>query len=209
MKKIAKPLSKSYLPIALTKNDLIEIERNLRNICTKIDIEADGYAFSSIQELLNELPSRRLYELELTGHAPFVSMTFDKMTARLYVNSEAPASSGLFFELDRFLQTKQRWPGFMYTYVFVWAINAILILNAFQPIIQSKLREIILVPLSIWVFWACFVRLKLQSHVTTRESSNEGFFVRNSDSILTNVLTAVLSVALGVVGTILTQKYLK
>jgi hypothetical protein len=187
MKKKPAPLTKSYMPIVLWRDDLEHIISAMASRGSTVEIEAGEYSFETVHELAEHSGvNHPLTTLTISGRQPYVNVDLDRTSARLYVGADNNAT-GIFFEIDKVLAARQRrWP-FLYSYWFMWLIiigNAawpIFVRNAFA--VEAPLSSIASgVALLGWMGWMNFIRLRRHTTIRLeRRTASKPFLQRNKD----------------------------
>jgi hypothetical protein len=210
MKKIGKSLSKNYLPVKLYLNDLFNIEDILKMYSNSIEIEAEGYQYSSIKELSEQLNINQITELKIIMSQPYTEINFYQQWAYIFVVADDIRGARLFIKLDELLKNKRRPLCFFYNYFFINFIwTFIFSLNFFVD--KYRIPYILLCVLGgFWIIWAIFVRMRRHSLIIiAKDNGFVKFWMRKKDDIIINIMTALIAAALGVFGTLLVQHFTK
>jgi hypothetical protein len=208
MRELDKPISKEYLPLTLFRDDLESIERVLKQSTEAVEIEAGGFQFDSIDELITKLSDRRVREMEIRASRPYIRIELAPMWAKLYVGSSANASAGPFYRLDQVLRRARRrlWP--LYSFYFVWIVNGALWVSIPLRPKVSRAATIVFTATSLaWVVWTVYVRLRRHSTIILIPRGSASFWVRKKDELLLAVVSALLGAILGAAGVLLVRYF--
>jgi hypothetical protein len=216
MKRNPKPLTKAYLPLVLWREDLDEIASILQRREAVIQFEADDYSFEKLEELETHFGSKDKNELKIASAEPYVSIELGPRGARLYVSASSSDASGVFFELDKVLTTRQRRFPALYTFWFTCLFgpivaNTINLINIYTNLPRSIALASSLVSLVIvtWTFWVLYIRRWWHSVIRMRRRSATVSFVhRNKDRLVVAIIAAIVGAVLGVVALKLWEIYI-
>ncbi len=212
MKRIDKSISKNYFPVRLQLDDLEELERTLLEKGSgKVALQVGDYSFDSVADLESNRTGEIFHDVEIKKTDPYFSIELKRLWARVYVGSSEPESAGIFYNLNQLLERRQRSLGFLYSYYFIWILNAILLLSNLLtakkliPLAVANGLSVFGLTLVIWILW---VRLWHYSTIVAKHKRDvTGFFARNRDSLIVAIVAAIIGALLGVVGTLLISKY--
>src|SRR5437870_2543030 len=181
MKRIDKSISKNYFPLILRLDDLEEIEGILlEKGSTEVSLQVGDYRFDSVADLESNRKGDVFHDIEIKKIDPYLSVELKGLWARVYVGSSEPESAGVFYNIDQLLERRQRSLGFVYSYYFVWILNAILLLSGlltakkFVPFAVANGLSIFGLAVVIWI-----LRVRLWHYSTIVVKHNRdltGFF---------------------------------
>ena len=207
MEKIDQPLRKSYLPLSLYIEDLKALEDTLREVGAKVGINTTDHRFDSVAELKSECPVQKFHQLEVKAPDPYVSLELLSFSATLYVGSSKTVSAAVFYKLDTILTNARRRPYFLYSYPFLWL--SVLFPWLLGRFVRSEISIPLMLLILFWTIWGHFVRGSRHSTITLKSrAESRGFFSRNKDVLITNLISAVVGMILGIVGTLVVSHLL-
>jgi hypothetical protein len=224
MKKITKSWSKRYGSLKIFRDDIEEINGIIiseieqkdgpdswRN---KLTIEANEFILDGISELV-KIKGNYLSTLEFRAGSFELSLSLRTQGAYLKVqNSDNTKLMGIAMRIDAVLQKRLRFIGYFNNGLGHLALFMLsLFLLCFMVVLALIHFNIYLLILLGLITTLGFVgNWYLDHHASkiclcySHEESN--FFVRNKDKILVNIVTAVFSFLLGIIGTLSTQAIL-
>jgi hypothetical protein len=209
MKKLDQSISQSYLPIKLYLDDLLEVQRILRESSKDMQLKSSGYSFDSIEEMASTLGKQEVFELEMHSSSPDSRIEFTRLWAKVYVASSAITSAGMFHSIDHVIAKSRRPLSFIYSFYTIWGINIFSIVST--PL--AKLFELPFINnLSLGgfvvLFWVLFVRLRRHSTIVlTPRNASRTFWSRNKDEIIIALISATVGALLGILGTVIAKKW--
>jgi hypothetical protein len=205
--KINKPQTKSYNPVKVYLDDLIEIESLFTPL---IEIFTEDYRYNTIQELVNHVgTSQKIKYLTikpLTHPKVLIELRPDRVT--LDVGSSDIASTGLFHKLDSILRGCQL-PITQYYYLLLYISTTIASASLFQ-FASITLRDIISLDLALFFILICASLLRDHYKprraliILQRKSELRSFWQRNKDDLWKNVFSFILGVIAALIGKYLT-----
>jgi hypothetical protein len=226
MRKCERAWTKKYRPLKLFKDDIEEIIKIITTESTKtsnsqkkttghdIDISIDGFQLDNPEEL-NDVKKDRIKELNITAALCSLQLYFGYSSAKIYIGNEDDTRlMGIANRIDKVLQGRQRLFGFICSNFSGWlslsvmtGLCVFLLLAAItMPSLPIYISFVGLLVINI-VAYAYYVYLS--THFTTIRMfysyEKASFFERNKDAILVNLMTGVVGLLLGVIGTLLVQ----
>ena len=216
MKRNPKPLTKYYMPLVLWREDLDEIASILQRREAVIQFEADDYSFEKLEELETHFGSKDKNELKIASAEPYVSIELGPRGARLYVSASSSDASGVFFELDKVLTTRQRRFPALYTFWFIcllgiFGANTITFIINYtnSPRSIALAWSFIYLVIFAWTYWVLYIRMRWYSVIRMRRrATSESFVHRNKDQLTVAIIAAIVGAALGVVALKLWEIYI-
>lgn len=214
MEKLKKHISKEYLPVKIYIDDLEKIVAVLDDNSIKYSIETDFYKYDNLTELIKYSTDKAHKNLKIQTSNPYMTIEFHKMWAKIYVSVDDMLTTGLFHKIDEIINQSRRLIPFFYSYYFVWIVNILLpIENALINRDGKLFHEYIDTTLYIlWILWLArttYIRLVKHSSIQLIKKEHvSSFFQRKRDDLILALLSALVGAILGVIGTILTTKFL-
>lgn len=204
MERIDESPSKQYLPLVIFLDDLQAIERFLKDSCSSVRFEAAGYRFDSWDEFVSQTKMTNLRTVDVVAHDPFVHIDLERMWANLRVGTSADQGAAIFYKLDHLLSQRLRTLKWLYSYQFIFAMNAIVWLwNRFIPKSQIGLGLSASLASFAWVLWVLFIRIYRHSIIILKRRGEQGsFFERNKDNLVVAVIAAAVGALIGVAATV-------
>ncbi len=203
MKKLERPIAKSYPPLNLFREDLEAIEEVLKRdaqgfCCGALDVQYD-----SIAELVEHRGEGALSELVISAREPYLSVDLGKLWAKLYVGSNSNANAGVFYQIDEILTKTRRklWP--LYSYYTTWILNGAIIGCAL--FVKHPIDLVVTGVLISWVLWVSYVRMRRHATIYLSRRLALNFWGRRKDDVILALISAVIGAILGAVGTLLVQ----
>jgi|GEM_PF-4265298 hypothetical protein len=213
MKRINEPLLRKYSPIRVFVDQLEAIEELLLVEKSGYKIVSKSLEFSNVKELCKKYENESITDLKISSSSPYVTLELHKLWTRLYVGSNNNLGAGLFYKLDRIILTTTRKPSFLYSDYTLWV--GYIGFFVFRLLLHGVISQIVLYFYCLflaWTVWVFYIRLFKHSEIVlSKRHDVKGFLKRNGDQIIVNLVTATVSAALGVLGTIFAYKigYLK
>lgn len=214
MEKLNKHISKDYLPVKIYLDDLEKIVAVLDDNSIKYFIETVDYKFDNLTELINAVPDQELKSIKIDTSNPHMTIEFHQKWAKIYVSVDNMLTTGLFHEIDTIINHSKRFIPFLYSYYFVCIINILLLIgNVFMNRNEQLFPEYIVMTLNVisflWIAYVIYIRLVKHSSIRIiKEEHVSNFFKRKRDDLILVLLSALVGAILGIVGTILTTKFL-
>jgi hypothetical protein len=211
IKRNPSPHTKSFPPLVLWRDDIEEIASVLKAHGSTVEIFAGEFAFEAVDELVERFGMiHPIFDLKMSGHPPYTSIDLNRFQSRLYVSGDSNGS-GVFFEVSKILAARQRWFSVLYSQWFIWTI---ITLNIVLPLVLTSLRlspAYWVVGLNVVVLscisWAAFVNVRRHSVIhLERRIETKSFLQRKKDDIATIIISAIVGVTLGIIGTKLADK---
>ena len=179
-----------------------------------MQFDACDYSFEALDELEKHFGSKDNIDLNIKSAKPYVSISLGKREARLYVDGSSPDLSGIFFELDKVLTSRQRRFPALYTFWFLLLINifttatTIFIFNNIKlPWDITLTWSPISLVASAWGLWILYMRMWRHSVIRMQHRATANSFVRrNKDQLAVTIIAAIVGAVLGIVGTKLIEK---
>jgi hypothetical protein len=166
-----------------------------------VQFEAGDYSFETLNELETHFGVKDKNEFKIASTEPYVSIELGPNRARLYVSANSRDASGVFFELDKVLTTRQRRFPALYTFWFTCLFgpivaNTINLINIYTNLPRSIALASSLVSLVIvtWTFWVLYIRMWWHSVIRMRRRSATVSFVHRNKEIIAAIVGAVLGV---------------
>jgi hypothetical protein len=210
MKTINESIDKYYSPIKVHIDDLNEIERIIKESCAGVEVDAAGFKFDSITEMVENLRGRSIIGVKITTSKPYATIDFMKLYTHLYVSSSDTLGSGLFHKLDQIVRRTRRPLWFFYTSYFAWGLGILLPVISSFILTDSKYYYTFVSLVFAWILWVVYVRLQRQSLVIlTAQSSLGNLWTRKKDEIVIAVISAAIGAILGIIGTVLVNQLSK
>jgi hypothetical protein len=186
MEILKKTISKEYLPVVLYLDDIEKILSVLLEFGNNnLEIKTKDYGFNDIKEFEKQYLNQNIKYLDIKLSNPYITLSFDKTSSKVYFSSDDSTLSGAFFKIDKIISNAQRKPSFLYSYTYIIGIFIFLeILSNFN--ILDKIYEIPLILLFfIWYLWMAYTRLFNSSSIVVNKRSNvQKFFSKNRDFII-------------------------
>lgn len=208
MNKIIKSISKNYLPVIIDINileKLIELF-DLANI--KYFIETENYRYDSLNSLINSKNENKISSLSIYTIDTYISIRFDKLWATVYISSDDPYASGLFYKIDTIINESKRRFSIIYSYYFIWSLiiayNIFDIINNQNQFVSKKVELYFLIIYILYVIRALYIRLFSHSTIQMIKKRQVGtFFYRKRDDLILMVISAII----GAIVTVFVMKY--
>lgn len=224
MEKIKESWRKEYKPVKLFKDDVEKIinivDKEFRETATvsgdkDVTIVVDEFRLDNMEEL-SEIKAEVTNKLYISADCSSLQLNLHGSGTTLYVHDKEDARlMGIASMIDEIIQEKQRrFFALVCTELraFVISILASLLAGVFlvfavfsRSFILTSLFVICLI--MIVVDYAC--HSYISRHFSTIEMAysyeRSNFFKRNRDTILVGVIVSIVSLALGVLGTLLVQ----
>ena len=195
-------LSKSFGPLVLWLDDLEDIEARLQAYNPKLNIETEEYQFDSIAEFAEHFGGTVQRSLQITTSYPsFVSIELTPMSATMSVSTSGENASGVFYDLNEILSSRQRGVPWLYSYWFLWIVVGISwVSTSWLPVNIDNWFHFFLFPFLIWILWIPYVRARRYSLIRVEhKGAAKSFLQRNRDQLAVAVIAASLGAVLGAI----------
>ncbi len=116
MKRKSGGFIKDYGAVKIWLEDLFEIESILRKLCRSTNIQTKKYEFDSVQELLDQSHDKVIYEIEIEGNEPHITLDFRRQNISLYGSSDDHALLGAVHQIEEVLNRSSRKPALLYKF---------------------------------------------------------------------------------------------
>jgi hypothetical protein len=214
-KKLDRALSKDYPPLIVYRDDLEEIEQEIKDARAPEDneglskflppyaVECGESSYDSVAELPQD---SRVREVKIEGWRPRVSVELGRGVAKLYVGSSGNESAGLFHKLD-VIMTRCRRTVFRWTSIYVFGAAMLIgvLSYALRGPAQIVAVSIQLLLLAYGTLMSCFDIWRHSNIVLHGRRGALGFFQRKGDDLRLSFVSAVVGAILGVAGTLIVQ----
>jgi len=205
MKRKGESLGVHCKPVVLHREDVLRLHEILADgDQRKVDVEADGYMFDDLHELL-EKGGHQVDTLQLKTSSPYVSLKIESKSIWLYASSDDAESRGLYEQLREYVsgRRRRRWLTSTLAGVLAWVAMALMVavdaIDVATKVAETALLVSTCALLAVfWVWWVLWFTNKSLINLTSRGES-PGFWQRNRDSILVSLGTTVVGVLLGIV----------
>jgi hypothetical protein len=205
MKRKGESLGVHCKPVVLHREDVLRLHEILADgDQRKVDVEADGYMFDDLHELLGK-GGHQVDTLQLKTSSPYVSLKIESKSIWLYASSDDAESRGLYEQLREYLsgRRRRRWLTGTVATVIAWTAVALMLLNAAIDAATKVAETAFFVSLIVliavyWVWWIARITNRSLIYLTSG-SDSPGFWQRNKDSVLVSLGTTVVGVVLGIV----------
>lgn len=217
MKKVTRPWENRYRHLKLYKNDVEEIINFVHTeLATDARIEIDEFILEDVRQL-NEIEKETVHKLSISAGGISFRMHFGPTIAYLEIYDENDNQlRGVASRIDAILREKQGLLSLIFCGSKAWILTATLGLctGIFLPLaFLSKVRIysiILFMALAIaWILYFIFVRY-FATHTTIIHmcypSEKQNFFKRKKDDILVGVIISIVSLIVGILGTLLIQR---
>ena len=224
MRKINQAWEKQYNPLKLFKEDIEKIisiiTTGLKEINTpegwenKLDIRTDKFELDNLSEL-SEIKEKFLRELSILVGDEHIQLKLGRTTAHLRIKDEENTTlMGIGNRIDAILRMRER------SFKFLHSFSGRLLVTlsaAFVSGFGYGLKSFSRTPLPILLFATGITisvmipvyTLYTATHRSTIEMvysyGKRNFFIRNKDNILVGVIVSIISIILGVFGTLFVQ----
>jgi hypothetical protein len=208
--------TKEFAPLILWRDDIEKIVAILAQDGKDVEILASESSFENVAELAEHFGViRPLTDLRIAGMTPYAALSLSQFDARLLVSAD-DNGSGVFFELNKLLSSRQRrWP-FFYSQPFLWMLVVLnfilpkLALLAFGSNNGTYPALALTAAMISWMVWSLFINLRRHAVVRlTRHSESTSFFHRKKDELALVIISVVLGAVIGIVGTRVTDRIFK
>jgi hypothetical protein len=205
MERLDPSISRDYHPVVLHSDDLTEIVEILQEAGELPEISTTEYRFNSVAEVCDKYQSGRLTLLSIKSRLPYVSLELTRSGSRLYVGSSRPEAAGLFWKIDAILRRSQRQATWIYTFSGSISIAVLFGLGITPAFVFHLAAGLAAIALSgCWMIWFYMVMARFHSLIILAPRSEiGGFFKRNKDQLVLGLITALLGLIVGVIGTLL------
>lgn len=202
MEKLDKPLTKNYGPLVMWASDLAELLSELKD-CNNIEFVADDVKFDTVDEFVRESRGHSPSEVKIGASNPYLSVTLDRITAKLYVSSSQLLASGLFLRIDSILSRCERKPKFIYGIWWVWFSSSLVWIIFLPPLKPYSYLVVWFFGLYIpWLIYIAFLNIWRFSVIQPMHREERPSFIRrNLDGIVIAIISALLGAIGGVVAT--------
>lgn len=211
MKQIRKSWEKRYKSLKLFKDDIEKIINIITTEFTETErtIVIDEFELNKLEEL-SEINKDVVNNFKIFVATASLQLNLDCSCAYLIVDNENDTRLvGIASRIDEVLQKRQRFIGFAYGWIGVALIGQIgfFLTNAFLT------ATIVSVSLAVASLIICFVTIMSWSYIIRHVSTihmcysykKSNFFKRNKDRILVGVIVSIVSLILGIFGTLVVQ----
>ncbi|MBY0498927.1 MAG: hypothetical protein K2P74_04815 [Nitrosomonas sp.] len=195
MQKIDKHQSKSYGPLVLWRGDLENIFSIFGEASvSKINIESGDTKFDSPNEFLEHSSGDTISELKIFIHNPFIQIDLSKHWVRLFASSSDLQSAGLFSKVDSVLSDCERKPRFLHKYVWFFLFMTLTFSLSYFPIFKPFAYYVpaLLILVVFWSIYITFSNFKTSIIRIFHKKYRPNFFIRNRDSIVIAIFSALL-----------------
>jgi uncharacterized membrane protein SpoIIM required for sporulation len=218
MEKIPQSWEKNYKPLKLFKDDIEEIVKIITAgpAETDIHIEVDEFRLDNPSEL-NEIKKDIIKELYIGVETFMLQLRLGRKNAHLWVgDKDNTMLMGIAIRIDEILRKRQRFLGYLsfgirpqLTYFFLGFPIGVFLFLSFARTSHTPLFVLLLIAFLIIGLGGIAYFLYFQHHFSTIRMfysyEKPNFFKRNKDTILVNVIVSIVSLVVGVFGTLLAQ----
>jgi len=206
MERIKELKRKQFSPLVLWVDDIQRIEAVLSGfegfcwIC-------GNYKYERFAELVEHVGGEAIVQVEAECSNPYVSLDLDKGGASLYVYSNNENASLAFYEIAEILGKGQRFPKFIYNFIFLISIS-IFVQAAFW-LTENAWSLAALLAFFCWFLYAGIVDMRVHSKIFfNKRNEQKSFFVRNMDKIFVGAVCALLGAVASSLVTVLLPRYM-
>jgi hypothetical protein len=210
MKRVDENFSINYSPLVLDVNDIRELCDIIKSPDKSLQIKSGKFIYDDIDEFIEKNKDITLHELEILESSRYISLDFDRLSARLYTSSSSSENMGIVFALDSLLKKKTRKPLFIYTYWTV--ILSPSIYQIFSSFVFRNKPQFFWIDIFftfivfLFVLHICFVNVRKHSIIHVMDSRKLGFFKNNMEKIVVALISALVTATFGYFGPIVWQK---
>lgn len=217
MKKIHKPISKSYPPLRLFLEDIQGLEAVLaKGKNSTFQIQTSDHILNSSEELDTHHRDETLKELKIASTSPYVTLELRPSSIRVYCNDDDETlKNGIFKQVDDILENcvlKPRW-FFSVTYsnILFWVAFVVITILQIKDYIPSKIGTYLLLLALIYnIGILVFTQKSTSQIIVSKKKDKPSYFLRNWEKLSIEAIKLLLVFALGVLSQHLDQinKYL-
>jgi|ERR1700693_1837721 len=191
MKKISKDLGKTFRPIVLYREDLLEIHAVFTELSSEVKITCGEWQLDGLSELLT-WERGPISELRFRVSEPYVNLDLSPNNIWLYAGNETPAQRGIFEKLSSILTPRQiplSMPGATLIGLFCIVTGEIVM---FTPPMRAYLGWLLLAigNAVTWGAWWLYFKHRARIRITPRYEPR-GFWLRNRDEIIRALIAAL------------------
>ena len=106
MKKKNNSFSQNFPPVKINIDDIIRIIEIIETNCNNVEINIDDYVINEKKELY-EIPKEIIKKIEIKSSNPYISITFDKSSIRIYMAEASISNRGIFDAVRDIIQKNQ------------------------------------------------------------------------------------------------------
>lgn len=181
-----KSRSSELPPVVLWLDQLEQIFEHLPS-AADLSLRSGDYAFENLDDLKTSLRGRTIYELEISSLRPYFSLRFGRSLCRIYAGDRD--AYPIFYETERIIKQNQRKFPILYR-TLPWIV-AIAIINLTG---YSSLHAVISNAIFIVVYTrsAIIANFRHSTIYIEYKSNRSNFFERHRETIISNVIAAVV-----------------
>lgn len=220
MKKLKQSWQREYKPLRLFKNDLediVNIAKEYEQIDAEdwkknITINAKNYELDNISEL-KEIREEFISDFYLNVGVSSLVLRLSEHSISLRVDDDRNMLlMGIAHKIDDILESRQRRFNFLFTYsgrLFIFYLPSLILFGFFAGVLlaaKSYFLSAFSAIASIYVaVKAPDISVRYATIILSYFSERPNFFKRNKDKIIVNAITAIVTVGLTILGTLLIQ----
>ncbi|MBP6860286.1 MAG: hypothetical protein KBC38_01845 [Candidatus Pacebacteria bacterium] len=195
MERIDNSLRKYFPPVKLYIEDLIEIEKILKEASREVTLSDGEHKYESIEELARKRDGEILNSLKISAGSPYISLELEAYIASIYSASSQGIAAGIYYRTSQVLHRRLRRPSVAYSYVLIMLTNLSFVIASLFT--TSALLKIGSGLSFLWILWVAYIQMFRHSTVILYEKyKQKNFFSRNKDQIILLLIGAVLSAAI-------------
>ena len=210
MERIPKNISKHIGGVKIYVEGLERIIDVLSREDPNVELTTDEFRFQNLEDLLSKYEkSDYLQYLSIKISNPRISVSFDNNKVFIYASDNDALSSGLFLKVENIIKSYVR-PiyilsnGFIYFPSIILLMTLVVLGGKFLP--ANIYNFLVPVAIGVSIFWAFLYAYLTFPHsanivVPRRQSEGRGFFIRNRDSLILVLISALFGSIFTLLGT--------
>ncbi len=203
MRKIKKPLKKSFPPVELYFDDLESICAILKQRVKSTNIIAEDYKMKSIKQL-KKLGMKKTHHLLIECFEPYLRIKFFANSAEIYFAEDSAYNRVILSEIANIISKRKVLMGRFLTSFWAFALNGIITIGSFTGMIFTFSKDLVssawlclgLLLLSIFsAILLCKLTFGWYSTIVIfeRKREEDTFWKRNKDQLLIAIITATIA----------------
>lgn len=216
IKKVEKSLERSYRPIVIWFEDLVEIIDTLKRQGREIEIRTADYRYESLEDLKEHVGAQTQFELGISLFpTPSVSIELKRTSVKLWVFDPrgGPEAAQIFYDINEVITRCQRRLAPLYSLLLMFVVLPFFILSQYilmqyNELSAARALTVVGSVIALWFFWASYVITYRKAVINLqRRSEVRPFLERTKDQLLLLLIGAIVGGFMTFVGVVAKEHF--